>query len=264
MNIIAVDDEHDALWCLEETIRIAMPGCELCAFTKPKEALEHAKSHSVTVAFLDIEMRGMTGLDLALRLKEINPKTNIVFVTGYSDYTGSALKLRASGYIMKPASADQIREEIENLRYPLAMRQMYVQCFGAFEVFIDGRPLSFSRVKCKELLAYLIDCKGAVVNTGDIIGTLWGDEPVSSSILSQVRTIIAELCKTLKNAGVDGWVIKRRNSFAVDTKKIPCDYYDFLNGDVSALNTYRGEYMMQYSWAEMTNGWLTRKIHRGG
>lgn len=264
MNIIAVDDEPDALWCLEEAIRKAVPDCDLKTFTQPKDALEHTKWHFVTVAFLDIEMRGMTGLDLALRLKELNPKTNIIFVTGYSDYTGNALKLRASGYIMKPASAEQIREEIENLRYPPVMKRLYVHCFGSFEVFADGRPISFPRTKCKEMLAYLIDRKGAVANTGDIIATLWEDEPVSPSILSQVRTIFAELCKTLKTAGADEWIVKGRNSFAVDPDRISCDYYDFLNGDVTALNTYAGEYIMQYSWAEMTNAWLCSKTNNGG
>ena len=266
MNIIAVDDEHDALWCIEESIRKAVPGCDLKTFTKPKDALEHAKWHFVTVAFLDIEMRGMTGLDLALRLKELNPKTNIIFVTGYSDYTGNALRLRASGYIMKPASVEQIQNEIENLRYPPAMQHrqhLYVHCFGAFEVFADGKPLGFQRAKSKELLAYLIDRKGAAANTGDIIGALWEDEPVSASIGSQVRTVFAELCKTLKTAGAE-WIVKSRNSFSIDPHKIPCDYYEFLDGDVAALNTYAGEYMSQYSWAEITNGWLSQKTKCGG
>jgi len=264
MNIIAVDDESDALWCIEEAIRKAVPGCDLKTFTNPKDALEHAKWHFVTVAFLDIEMRGMTGLDLALRLKELNPKTNIIFVTGYSDYTGNALRLRASGYIMKPASVGQIQDEIENLRYPPIMQHLYIQCFGAFEVFADGKPLSFQRTKSKELLAYLIDRKGAAANTGDIIGALWEDEPVSASVCSQVRTVFAELCKALKAAGADDWIIKSRNSFSVDPDKISCDYYEFLNGNVTALNTYAGEYMSQYSWAEMTNGWLSHKTNYGG
>lgn len=264
MNIIAVDDESDALWCIEDAIRKGVPDCNLITFMHPFEALQYAKSNIVTVAFLDIEMRGMTGLDLALRLKELDSKTNIIFVTGYSDYTGNALKLRASGYIMKPASAEQVREEIQNLRYPPVRQRLYVHCFGSFEVFIDGRPLGFPRAKCKELLAYLIDRKGAAANTGDIIAALWGDELISPSILSQVRTVFAELCKVLKNAGADDWIIKGRNSFSVDPDKIPCDYYDFCNGDVTALNTYAGEYMSKYSWAEMTNGWLSRKTNNGG
>lgn len=264
MNIIAVDDEPDALWCIEEAIRTAVPGCELKTFFHPKDALEYANSHHINVAFLDIEMRGMSGLDLALRLKKQNPKTNIIFVTGYSDYTGNAIKLRASGYIMKPACEEQVREELENLRYPPAAERLYAHCFGTFEVFADGRPLGFPRTKCRELLAYLIDRKGAAVTTGDIIGTLWEDEPISPSIFSQVRTIFAELCKTLKTAGADDWIVKGRNSFAVDCNKIPCDYYGFLNGDVNALNTYTGEYMSQYSWAEMTNGWLLHKTNHGG
>ena len=264
LNIIAVDDESDALWCLEEAIHTAVSDCDLETFTQPKDALAYANLNPVTAAFLDIEMRGMTGLDLALKLRELNPKTNIIFVTGYSDYTGNAIKLRASGYIMKPATTPQIREELENLRYPPAMTRLYIRCFGTFEVFSDGKPLVFQRAKSKELLAYLIDRKGAAASTEEIIGALWEDQPADASIRSQARTVFSELRKALRSAGADDWIVKSRNSFAIDPGIIPCDYFDFLNGRVAALNTYAGEYMTQYSWAEMTNGWLSRKTTDGG
>lgn len=91
MNIIAVDDEVGALWCIEQTFKKAVPDCELKTFTKPREALEYAQSYPVDVAFLDVEMCGMTGVDLALRLKEQNSRLNIIFVTCYTDYTGTPL-----------------------------------------------------------------------------------------------------------------------------------------------------------------------------
>lgn len=259
MKIIAVDDEFDALSCIEKTICEAIPGCALKAFTNPKDALEYAKLYEVAVAFLDIEMKGITGLELGLELKRYNPQTNIIFITGYADYTGKALKLRASGYIMKPASVKDIQDEIENLRYKPEMGKMYVRCFGSFEVFYEGKPLFFQRAKSKEIFAYLIDRKGGAVNTSEIIGVLWEDAPTSMSVSSQVRVFIAELYKTLKEAGALDWVVKRRNSFAIAPDKIKCDYYDFLNGNVVALNTYQDEYMLQYSWAEMTNGWLNQE-----
>ena len=137
------------------------------------------------------------------------------------------MKLRASGYIMKPVLPDQIKEEIENLRYLPAPGALYVRCFGSFEVIANGKPLRFPRTKCKELLAYLIDRKGAVASTGDIIGVLWENEPINQSVLSQVRTIFSQLCVVLKAAGADQWIVKDRNSFAINPDKIPCDYFDF-------------------------------------
>ena len=51
----------------------------------------------------------------------------------------------------------------------------------------------------------------------------------------------------------------RRVALALDTSKVDCDYYNFLRGDRSAFNSYRGEYMTQYSWAEVTRSALRQQ-----
>lgn len=84
-------------------------------------------------------MRGMTGVELAKKLKDAYPKINIIFVTGFDQYTGEAMKMHASGYIMKPVTAEKVKEEMENLRNPiepLSDKLLRVQCFGNFDVFI--------------------------------------------------------------------------------------------------------------------------------
>jgi len=58
-------------------------------------------------------MRGMTGVEVAKKLKEINPKMNIIFVTGFSDYKGDAMDMKASGYIMKPVTAEEVKAELD-------------------------------------------------------------------------------------------------------------------------------------------------------
>ena len=65
----------------------------------------------------DVEERH--GIVLAKKLKEIYPKINIVFVTGYSQYANEAFALHASGYVYKPVTADKIINEMENLRNPI-------------------------------------------------------------------------------------------------------------------------------------------------
>ena len=49
----------------------------------------------------------------------INPRINIIFLTGHSEYTAEALALHCSGYILKPLTPEKIRQEIEHLRYPV-------------------------------------------------------------------------------------------------------------------------------------------------
>lgn len=75
------------------------------------------------MAFLDIEMPGMSGIALAQRLKELCPRGNLIFVTGFSQYMAEAFQLHASGYIRKPVTVKAVEEELRNLRYPVQERQ---------------------------------------------------------------------------------------------------------------------------------------------
>ena len=64
------------------------------------------------------------------------------------------------------------------------------------------------------------------------------------------------LRKDLAAHGIEDILVKSWNTWGIDASKISCDYYDFLNKDSIAVNSFRGEYMAQYSWAEMTVGSL--------
>ena len=255
MTILCADDELLALDILVEAVREAVPEARTEGFLEAEALLEYATEHDCSVAFLDIQMREMNGLALAKRLKDINARVNIVFVTGYDQYTGDALYLRASGYVMKPATKEKILEELENLRNPLpeeASPKLRIQCFGNFEVFAGEKPVFFQRSRTKELLAYLVDRMGAVCTMGELIGILWENTPDSASQRSQLRKLIADLRAAMKECGAEDMLIKQRNVIALDCSKVDCDYYRFLQGDPAAVNLYHGEYMSQYSWAEMT------------
>ena len=72
----------------------------------------------VELAVLDIEMGNSSGLELCRKLQEINPTTNVVFLTAYADYSLDAWKTEASGFILKPLTPDGIKEQLKKLRYP--------------------------------------------------------------------------------------------------------------------------------------------------
>ena len=106
--------------------------------------------------------------------------------------------------------------------------------------------------KSKELLAYLVDRNGATCTNGEMQAVLWEDKPDTASLQSHLRNLIFDLSHTLEDAGVTGLLIRGRSTLALDSSKVDCDYYNFLRGSRSATNSYRGEYMTQYSWAEVT------------
>ena len=259
MNIIAVDDEKYLLADIEKTIKEAIPGAAVTGFRKPKEALEFAKDNNIDVAFLDIKMIGMSGIELAKKLKDIKGNTNIIFVTGYFEYAVETFSIPASGYILKPITKEAVLSAMENLRNPVKVKsekKVNVQTFGNFDVFVNEKPVVFGRLKSKEAFAYLIDRKGAYVTTAEIAAVLWEDREYDRSLQNQTQVIIAAMMKTLKDNDINDIIIKKRNQITVDKSKIKCDYYDYLNWDAFAVNAYEGEYMANYSWAEMTAGQL--------
>ena len=104
MNIIIADDEPLALEMTCEAVREVCPKANIYPFSKPSRLLEFAKETRCKIAFLDICMRGVSGIDVAKQLKEIIPDINIIFVTGYDEYTKDAMAIHASGYIEKPVT----------------------------------------------------------------------------------------------------------------------------------------------------------------
>ena len=258
MNILIVDDEVLAAQSLEATLRKILGNAPSYSLAKNGEqALSLAEITPPDLAFLDIEMPGMNGMALAKHLKDCFPEADLVFVTAYPQYSLEAWKVHASDYLLKPANEQDVRNALENLRHPTTFDptempgQLRVQCFGTFAVFYDGEPVHFSRSAAKELFAYLVSRRGASATTGELCSILWEDDRDLNLKKSYLRTYFSSLRKTFALLGVEDAVIHSRDSYAVNPQKLICDYYHFLEMDPVAVNSYRGEFMSQYSWAEM-------------
>lgn len=120
-NVIMVDDRKiflsGALPILEEV----MPNAIITGFTRPSEAIEYAKTNLVALAFLDIEMGKTNGFELCRTLLTINPRTNVVYLTAYVEYSFDAWSTGASGFTLKPITAEGVRAQLKNLRYPFSL-----------------------------------------------------------------------------------------------------------------------------------------------
>ena len=118
-NVIIVDDDMIVLKGSIPIIKSVIPNASVIGFTHPSKAIEYAKNNKVALAFLDIELGNTSGLELCSTLLEINPRTNVVFVTAYSNYSLDAWGTRAVGFILKPITAESVSEMVKRLRYPL-------------------------------------------------------------------------------------------------------------------------------------------------
>ena len=260
MRIFAIDDEPDVLETLHEAIRDAVPEAEIFDFRRGKAALDAVTKQDVPdIVFSDIRMPDMNGLQFAAALKRTAPDARIVFVTAYSEYALEAWKRHVQGYLVKPVTARDIRETLDHLQMtdaPDVQDKLQVRCFGHFEVFWHHEPLIFTRKQSKELLAFLIDREGAACTSEQIAAALWENDIDIQAAGIRIRKLISDLRATLKEIGMEDVLIRERRQIAIRRSMIDCDYYRMLKGDIGAVNTYRGEYMPEYSWAELTAGRL--------
>ena len=250
MIAIAVDDEALMLGALVAAIEESSDISAVTKFSDCEEALEFVRGNAIDVAFLDINMRGMGGLALAEKILETRPNCKIVFCTGYEEYAIPAFKLHASGYLMKPISAEDVQVEIDNIK---GVRQreklLTVKCFGNFEVYAKNEKLMFKRLKTKELFAFLVDRNGAGMTAKQICAVLFPDDTDDTKNAAYLRQLVLDLKNTLKSVGAEAVLCHETPCYRVDTSLIKCDYVSYLE---TGKPEFHGEYMTQYSWAEDT------------
>lgn len=121
-NIIMVDDNSVILSDGLDVVEEVMPDANITGFIWPQEAIDYAKANRIDLAILDIEMGNSSGLTLCRTLLEINPTTNVIFLTAYADYSLDAWKTEASGFILKPLTPEGVKEQLKKLRYPFSGR----------------------------------------------------------------------------------------------------------------------------------------------
>ena len=252
MNIIAVDDEKLSLEALVSCIKENLPNETVNAFRRTTDAEVFVGRNGCDIAFLDIEMRDVNGIELAKNIQKINSKVNIVFVTGYGDYTGEAFSIFASAYIMKPVTVEKVKKALETLRYGNILEEGRLKAvtFGNFEIYSHGEPIKFRYKKTKELLAYLIDRRGAMCTNNEIIAVIWEDDDFGTDRQDYLKKLKQDLVNTMNEIGSENVVIRQRGQIAINPKLIECDLFKYLEGDSTMVNSYQGEYMSQYSWAE--------------
>ena len=259
MIAIAVDDEPLMLGALVKAISASKDITAVAKFSDCESTLEYLKNNPIDIGFLDINMRGMGGLKLAEQIKQLYPECKIVFCTGYEEYAIPAFKIHASGYLLKPISAEDVQTEIDHIKgIRLLEKPLQVKCFGNFEVYAKGEKLTFKRTKTKELFAFLVDRNGAGVTVAEISVALWEND-AEQKTHNYIHQLFRDLRQTLEAIGMEGVFQRNNYLYSIDPNKIDCDYFGYLQ---TGKPDFLGEYMHQYSWAEGTCGLLWERKNR--
>lgn len=290
-KIIAVDDEALALKRFEHLMG-SVPQVELLqTFTNPLDALDYIKENTVDIAFLDIEMPELTGLELAERIQEADPFISVVFITAFDQYALEAFKAHAIGYLLKPLDISEFAALIDTISKSKAPREnnkkeepaetakeiLKVNCLGQFTCFpanTPDSPVLFRTAKTAELFALLIHHYKAPVTKYYILDTLFPDMDYEKS-----NKLFYVSCSYLRSAfskvNIVDLLIRENDSYRLNTAVISCDYFEFIEyiERINELSTedlrkavalYNGEYLMgrSYEWAFETKPYIDNCYQR--
>ena len=250
MKVILVDDEPLSLNLFKLECG-NMPGFDVVGFfDNSAEALAYARENPVDFALLDINMPEMSGIELARRLRLCRPGMVIIFVTAHPEYAADAIHAKADFVVFKPYEREDILDALERARL-LSERQkkrIRFRTFGHFDLFVDGKLVSFKSAKAKELLALCVSRMGGEVTIYEMVDTLWagtGDQGLG------YRTTIKALADALKEVNAEKILKRKRSVLYLDTDEFDCDLIDFKAGKPEAVNAFHGEFMQQYAWAQI-------------
>ena len=250
MRVIYVDDEKIQLKNFRLTVEDMDEITSLEVFDNSRDALLWAQEHPVDIAFLDIDMPHMKGTELARKLKALNRKISIIFVTAYDQYALEAFDIKAVGYLLKPYSRGDIEKEIENICFlngERKTREIYITTMPDFLVTVGGKNIFKGHSKQEELFALLVDRGKTGITKGDAIGSLSDGKSLSDSAY---WSWLFRLKNILEEAGIADIVVTNGNTKYLDMDRVDCDLYRMQNGDEEIIEKYAGKYLERYAWAE--------------
>ena len=141
-------------------------------------------------------------------------------------------------------------------------KNLFAKTFGNFTFLYENKIVKFQRSKSTELIAYLIYKNGSSVQTKELLAVLYGGHADSSRYGANLRNLISDIKHTLTELEIRNFFITEYNNFRINPEVVHCDYYDFLTGDATAVKSFAGEFMNQYSWAEAELSFLERKVQK--
>ena len=222
MIALCVDDEPIMLTLLQKAVEASSDIDEVYAFGKADDALVWAETHHFDVAFLDVELHGISGTEIARRLREKSPYLPIVFCTGYADYALDAYRLHADGYLLKPIHAEDVQNELDRLNGKDRTKPLiYISDNGMSLKDKNGEALAFHRGLTYDLVRFLVEADGAPLTKEELCEKLFGTIPGFAEKNSNYFSKLAgDLSATLSLHGAGEVLIKAANRYALDMKRI--------------------------------------------
>ncbi|MCU6708870.1 response regulator [Paenibacillus sp. J5C_2022] len=238
MRVVIIDDDQAMLTVMKRRLA-RMEGIEVAASMRQvPDALDYFRNHTADLAFIDIEIAGDNGLQLARELRERHQELDIVFVTSHREYALDAFEAYPLDYMVKPISAPRLSETVERARrkrqgQPAAdgdaneLKQSVIQGLGGLTVSgpLDNEVKWISS-KSKELFAFLLLNRGKNVSRSLIIEQVFPDMPLNNS-KTYLHTAVYQLRKALSSQGLREMVVSNHDQYRLELASVEVDFIDF-------------------------------------
>lgn len=231
LRVMIVDDEELSLKRLRRILSESGEVLDCQTFQNPLKAYEYARDNPIDIAFLDICMPEIHGMNLSRQLHELYEAMDIVFVTGYEEYALQAFDINATDYLLKPVSAERVRQALDKIQRRPRRREglpmLEVRMFGGFKLVHpdpDRKALKLRSPKTEELFAFLLYKRS--VSREEIMDTLWsgfdGDK-ASNNLNSNLYYIR----KAISESGLKVCLLADRKKVQIMENALTCDLYAF-------------------------------------
>lgn len=256
MKILIIDSSSASICLLRPILSERFPKAEIVTVNSAARFNTEKDLGSTAIAFIETGPEGVPGFRLAALLKKHAGQCNIIFMSKYKVDAAEAMNVHPSGFLKKPFTEQDVIRELSDLRYTSEgdSDRLKVLTFGCFVVYkSDNELLSFSRSKSREIFAYLIDQSGFAVTSTDIARDVFERPKLDKQTSKNISKYITYLQKDLADAGFPDAIIRQNRSLQINRSRIDCDLYRALDGRSDALESFKGDYMQEYSWAEVSD-----------
>lgn len=251
MRAIIVDDEQIMLRSFMRLSKDISNLNVIAQFESPEEALEFVQEHSVELAFLDIKMPGMNGIELAVKIREICPNILIVFISAYDEYIRDSNLIGGDYYIIKPYKRETIAMMMQKMQILSKglHKEIYMQMFGRFNVLKNGVPIALQG-KAKEILALIASRCGKEISNEEIYSVIWEGREYSNVKMKVYYNALKRLKEVLESEGLSDLLLSTPRGQMLNTEIVDCDYYAWKNNQRQEKAKFEGEFLSEYSWGE--------------
>ncbi|SES07948.1 response regulator [Salipaludibacillus aurantiacus] len=276
MNVLLVDDEELALNYLENLLVRNGKMTNIYRFSDAEQAKSIVESQPLDVLFLDIEMPGMSGFELAEYFLSTNETIDIVFVTAHREFAIEAFDLDAVDYLVKPIRYERLCHTIERLnkrkksvQAPADNSGLHINIKSGItlgESRNDEKELTWRTAKARELFLYLLHHHNKIVPKSEIVEVIWNDRDSQKSF-PQLYTTVYHIRRELKSYAQYIRLKNKEDGYCLEMKDVQVDVFIWKKAlyaieDLShsenrktverLLEDYAGDYLLHSDllWAE--------------